>query len=292
MLPSFSMVESLPPLICFPVLNHFGSMRTCWVYWATFRIRRLFLLLSLFCHKIVPGQLHSFFFLRSSALIDNMMTRGKSGVPVALATSTASGPRPQKRTAKSSPVGKRASRSKRERTTAASPVTQTHPVPEVPHPSQLERVSMASPQPVQQSAPLPDIAGIISGAVIEGLKTAGIFSDAPTASSQENSNQAASVQGSVAAVIQDITGEQNLPTVNQNNSYVTTPNISVVCDPLVGAIDRPELVHKPMAVPLASRISDKIQSKIWANAYVDFGTLLQRSCANNSKYNFVVQASP
>ena len=130
-----------------------------------------------------------------------MMTRGKSGVPVALATSTASGPRPQKRTAKSSPVGKRASRSKRARTTAASPVTQTHPVPEVPHPSQLERVSMASLQPVQQSAPLPYIAGIISGAVIEGLKAAGIFSDAPTASSQENSNQAASVQGSVAAVI-------------------------------------------------------------------------------------------
>ena len=147
---------------------------------------------------------------------------------------------------------------------------------------------MASPQPVQQSAPLPDIAGIISGAVIEGLKAAGIFSDAPTASSQENSNQAASVQGSVAPVIQDITGEQNSPTVDQNNSYVTAANISVVCDPLVGAIDRPELVHKP----LASRISDKIQSKIWANEYVDFGTLLQSSYANNSKYNFVVQASP
>ena len=114
---------------------------------------------------------------------------------------------------------------------------------------------MASPQPVQQSAPLPDIAGIISGAVIEGLKAAGIFSDAPMASSQENSNQAASVQGSVAPVIQDITGEQNSPTVDQNNSYVTAPNISVVCDPLVGAIDWPKLVHKPMAVPLASRIS-------------------------------------
>ena len=68
--------------------------------------------------------------------------------------------------------------------------------------------------------------------------------------------------------------------------------MSVVCDPLVRAIDWPELVHKPMAVLLASHISDKIQSKIWANAYVDFGTLLQRSCANNSKYNFVVQASP
>ena len=47
-----------------------------------------------------------------------------------------------------------------------------------------------------------------------------------------------------------------------------------------------------MAVPLASCISDKIQSKIWANEYVDFGTLLQRSYANDSKYNFVVQASP
>ena len=151
---------------------------------------------------------------------------------------------------------------------------------------------MASAQPVQQSAPLPDIAGIISGAVIEGLKAAGIVSDAPTGSSQENSNQATSVQGSVAAVIQDITGEQNSPTINQNNSYVAASNISVVCDPLVGAIGRPELVHKSMAVPLASRISDKIQSKIWVNEYVDFVTLLQRSYANDSKYNFVVQVSP
>ena len=71
-----------------------------------------------------------------------MMTRGKSRVPVAPTTSTASGPRPQKHPAKSSTTSKRTSR----------------------------------------------------------------FSDAPTASSQENSNQAASVQGSVAAVIQDIYG--------------------------------------------------------------------------------------
>ena len=40
------------------------------------------------------------------------------------------------------------------------------------------------------------------------------------------------------------------------------------------------------------RISDKIQSKIWAYEYVDFGTLLQRCYANDLKYNFVVQASP
>ena len=47
-----------------------------------------------------------------------------------------------------------------------------------------------------------------------------------------------------------------------------------------------------MAVRLAARISDKIQSNIWANEYFDFGTLLQRSYAIDSKYNFIVQASP
>ena len=136
-----------------------------------------------------------------------MMRRRKSEVPVAPATSTASRPRPQKRPAKSLTASKEASRSKRVRKTAASPVTQARPIPEIEHPSQLELVSLASAQAVQQSASLPDVAGIISGAVIEGLKAAGIFSDAQTASSQENSNQAASVQGSVAAVIQNITGE-------------------------------------------------------------------------------------
>ena len=291
MLLSFSMVETLSPLICFPVLNHFGSVRTCWVYWVTFHIRRLFCCFHYFVTKSCPVS-YILFVLDSSALIDNMMTRGKSRVPVALVTSTASGTRPQKRPAKSSTASKRASRSKRARTTAASPVTETHPLPEVAHPSQLEWVPLASAQPVQQYPPLPDVAAIISGAVIKGLKVAGIFLDALVDSSQEDSNQAATVQGSVAAVIQNITGEQNSPSVNQNTSYVTNPNVSVVCDPLVGAIDRPKFVHKPLAVPLASRISDKIQSKIWANEYVDFGTLLRRSYANDSKYNFVVQAFP
>ena len=109
-----------------------------------------------------------------------MMTRGKPRVPLAPTTSTMSGPHPQKRPAKPSTASNQASRSKQARTTAASPVTQAHPIPEVAYPSQLKRVSLASAPPVQQSTPLPDIAGIISGAVIEGLKAAGIFSDVPT----------------------------------------------------------------------------------------------------------------
>ena len=61
MLSSFLMIERLSPLICFPMLNHFGSVRTCWVYWATFHIWHLFGCFRYFCHKIVPGQLLSVF---------------------------------------------------------------------------------------------------------------------------------------------------------------------------------------------------------------------------------------
>ena len=219
------------------------------------------------------------------------MTRGNARVP---ATAVASGTRPQKRPAKSK-ASKVAPRSKRARTTAPSTTTQgpVPPVLKVAHPSQLERVPLTrSAQPPQQSPQLQDIAAIISGAVIEGLKVAGIFSEVPKVPTTEDSNQVASAQGSVAAVVQDITGEHNSPLASQNNTNITAHNVSVVSDPLVGALGRPELVPKQMAVPLASRISDKIQSNIWTNEYADFGTLLQRSYANDLKYNFVVQASP
>ena len=36
-------------------------------------------------------------------------------------------------------------------------------------------------------------------------------------------------------------------------------------------------------------MSDKIQSKIWANEYIDLGNLLQIASSNQSQYNFVVQ---
>ena len=229
-----------------------------------------------------------------------MMTRGKSIVNVAPAASPVSGTRPQKRPAKSTKGSKGAPRSKRAKTSApsATAVTQDsgHILPHDEHPSQLQRVPLSNAPlpPLQQSAPLKDLAAIISGAVMEGLKVAGIISDVPSDASKADSNQAASVQGSVAAVIHDITGEQTSPSVNQNNtcSNITTHNVSFISDPPVGAIDRPELVHNQMSVPLGSRISDKLQSKIWANEYVDFGTLLERSHANESKYNFIVQASP
>jgi len=36
---------------------------------------------------------------------------------------------------------------------------------------------------------------------------------------------------------------------------------------------------------------DKIQSKIWANEYIDLGTLLHTTSPTDSKYNFVVQTT-
>ena len=63
-----------------------------------------------------------------------------------------------------------------------------------------------------------DIAAIVSGAVVEGLKVAGILPDVPADKEKEDANPAASVQGSVAAVIQDITGEKHPPLLDKSNS--------------------------------------------------------------------------
>ena len=56
--------------------------------------------------------------------------------------------------------------------------------------------------------------------------------------------------------------------------------------------DRPQQIHQQITVPLASRVSDKIPSKIWANEYIDLGTLLQIASPNTSQYNFVGKQTP
>ena len=101
-----------------------------------------------------------------------MMTRGKSTVNVAPAASPVSGTRPQKRPDKSTKGSKGAPRSKRAKTSApsATAVTQDsgHLLPHDEHPSQLQRVPLSNAPlpPLQQSAPLKDLAAIISGAVM------------------------------------------------------------------------------------------------------------------------------
>lgn len=74
-------------------------------------------------------------------------------------------------------------------------------------------------------------------------------------------------------MIQDITGENNPPLLDSNNSIGSN---SLVTQHMAEANDRPQILHTQIGVPLASRISEKIQSKIWANEYIDLGTLLHR----------------
>ena len=124
------------------------------------------------------------------------------------------------------------------------------------HPSQLVWLPIASEGATQATATLQDIAAIVSGVVVEGLKVAGILSDVPAEKEKEDSNPAASVQGSVAAVIQDITGEKHPPLLDKSNS--SSNSSPLVTQPLAEADDCPEIIHHQIAVPLTSRISDKI----------------------------------
>ena len=83
------------------------------------------------------------------------------------------------------------------------------------HPSQLERVPLLSGDKAtgQGSTSLADVAAVVSNAVVEVLKASGpisTFQQDQNFSKGQNSDLAASVQGSVAGVIQDIASEKCL----------------------------------------------------------------------------------
>ena len=90
----------------------------------------------------------------------------------------------------------------------------------------------------------------------------------------QNFDPAATVQGSVAHVFQDLTGEGHTFT-----SISGGPETD----------HRPDKIHTFISVPLSSRVKDNIQSKIWANEYIDLGTLLYRTISSlpgDPRYNF------
>ena len=212
-----------------------------------------------------------------------MMTRGKARV--APAVPSVPGVRPRKRAAKSAKQAKGAPTSKRAKTGSPAEVSRVGS----DHPSQLVRRPITSDREGASKANTQlDIAAIVSGAVVEGLKVAGIIKDTQ-GNEKEDANPAVSVQESVVAVIQDITGENNPPLLDSNNSIGSN---SLVTQHMAEANDRPQIqLHTQIGVPLASRISEKIQSKIWANEYIDLGMLLHRISPSDYKYNFVVQTT-
>jgi len=161
------------------------------------------------------------------------------------------------------------------------------------HPSQLQRQPLAPPQnvlsvdigtPAASSSSVPNIpsgssipvlTSAISAAVIKGLTDAGIFTSTNVNVAQNTSQTVAAVQESVADVVDNLTGEGH---------DILNPNHLDTCD----SNNRPQQVHKLICVPLVSRVPEKIQAKIWANEYVELGSLCY-SIPGDPKYNFTVK---
>ena len=156
------------------------------------------------------------------------------------------------------------------------------------HPTQLERQPLAVQTPMPASsqassmspaAVIPALMKAISNAVIQGLTKAGIISNTSVNSGDGAATTlpVASVQESVDDVVEDLTGE------GHDNLNPTSLNT-------LGSLDtnnRPQQVHKLISVPLASRVSEKIQAKIWVYDYVELGSLCV-SLPSDPKYNFTV----
>ena len=101
-----------------------------------------------------------------------MMTRGKARV--APAVPSVPGVHPHKRAAKSAKYAKGAPKSKHAKTGSTAKASRV----ESDHPSQLVRRPITSDREGTKNANTQlDIAAIVSGAVLEGLKVAGIFKD-------------------------------------------------------------------------------------------------------------------
>ena len=141
--------------------------------------------------------------------------------------------------------------------------------PEVPHPSELSR-EPAAPTSVYSQDMVSIITSADSSDVLESPKSVGIIPQEPV----QTSDPSTAVQGSVAQVVQDLTDEGHTVT---STSFTSGPET----DP------RPDKIHTLISVPLSSRVPGKIQSKLWANEYIDLGTLLA-SLSGDPKYNFRV----
>ena len=171
---------------------------------------------------------------------------------------------------------------------------QTPHLADATHPAKLERQPLTGNSTtavdrqelttslIPSSVSIPDLTKAVSAAVIKSLSEAGVIPSANTVPTTErNADPAAAVQESVAAVVQDLTGEGHNFQSNNDSVISGSPD----------ANSRPGTIHKLISVPLASRVSEKLQSKIWANEYVDLGSLFA-TLPGDPKYNFTIKNLP
>ena len=142
-------------------------------------------------------------------------------------------PRPQKRAAPATRESHKAKRSK-SAAQATVPNADSRP-PASEHPSQSVTVPIAGNEAAPASV---DIDAIVSEAVLGGLQAAGILSQAQKEPDGSNATTAAAVEGSVVAVVQDITGERPPP---PNPSTISTSLLSI--NSIAQSNDQPQLIH-------------------------------------------------
>ena len=133
----------------------------------------------------------------------------------------------------------------------------------------------------QEVTPLQEIMAqlptLISNAVKEGIEAASAVglaeaiqpdrsdSVALPSNTANNATPSTNISGAINSVVEEITGERSL-------------------------VDRPTSKFTSVSVPLASRVSERIKAKIWADEYIDFARLLSAE-TESQQYSFKVNGS-
>ena len=86
--------------------------------------------------------------------------------------------------------------------------------------------------------------------------------------------------------------------VDDDVNVITNPQSGIgAVDPILDLVNtgpydqRPQVQFTSVSVPLTSRVSSKIKAKIWANEYINFGSLLSDSPQHEGKYSLSMSPS-
>ena len=86
--------------------------------------------------------------------------------------------------------------------------------------------------------------------------------------------------------------------VDHNVNVITNPQSGIgAVDPILDLVNtgpydqRPQVQFTSVSVPLTSRVSSKIKAKIWANEYINFGSLMSDSPQHEGKYSLSMSPS-
>lgn len=91
-----------------------------------------------------------------------------------------------------------------------------------------------------------------------------------------------------SGAIDDAVSAEVVDIIQDNSSGTDTGD---AISPLASSDSRPQTTFSSIPVPLSSRVSSKLKAKIFANEYVDFGTLLSSFPHNEGKYSLSMSPS-